>query len=86
MFSVNDKVKWTSQSMGNHVKKVGTIVEVVQANSRFNVLPYLVGHSIMFTNPGWRDKVSYLVSVPPKAGSKARPKLYWPIATLLKKA
>ncbi len=85
MFEARSTVKWTSQSMGNHVKKFGVIVEVVQPNTKPTV-ELFADHSVQFTNPGYRDKVSYLVSVAPKKGSKARSKLYWPVASLLKKA
>ena len=86
MFNRGDKVKWSSQSMGNHVKKAGVIVAVIPPIVKPDITQYVSDHSVQFTNPGYRDKESYLISVAPKEGSKARPKLYWPVASLLKKA
>lgn len=68
------KVKWVSQANGGWKEKVGTVVEVVDANYP----PKSPAGS------GWmRNHESYIVSVPGKT-AKAKPKLYWPRVSALK--
>ena len=75
-FKLNDKVVWRSQAQGMWRQKVGTIVQVIPPNGD---PPKLIGS-------GWaRDHESYVVSVPGKT-ARAEPKLYWPVASLLKPA
>ena len=74
-FKLGDKVKWVSQAQGCAVKKVGHVVEVVAPGT----------YATKLHNCGFRKGESYLVEVPGKT-SKAQPKLYWPVVSLLKGA
>lgn len=79
-FSIGDKVEWTSQANGGHKLKSGTIVEVIAPNSR----PDTTGRPGL-NGCGWgRKDESYIVEV--AKGSKAAPRHYWPVASLLRKA
>ena len=74
-FKLNDKVAWASQSQGSARRKVGTVVQVIPAN----VPPKLVGSGLA------RPHESYVVSVPGKT-ARAKPKIYWPVVSLLQPA
>jgi len=77
MFSVGDKVKWSSQSQGFTKEKVGVVAQVVPGGmfpdrSRF---PHLYKNAGI---GGYRDHESYVVMV------KTKP--YWPRANKLEMA
>jgi hypothetical protein len=77
-FRVGDKVKWVSQAQGSPVKKVGFIVEAVQA--------HMNPKTSELDNCGQaRIGDSYVVRVPGKT-PRARAAFYWPVASLLKLA
>ena len=87
-FKVNDLVEWSSQAGGRYKKKTGKIVWILNekdgpvfvANTEFpNHRRMFDGYSI----PG-RAKIGYLVEV--IAGPKAKPRLYMPYPSLIKKA
>jgi hypothetical protein len=75
-FRLGDKVKWVSQANAGWLKKVGIVVEVVP-EYKFPQHPHGCG--------GYRRVESYVVEVPGKT-PKAKPKLYWPVPSLLQKA
>lgn len=71
-FKLNDKVAWTSQAQGCTRSKVGTVVLVVAPGDR---------PGSMIPGCGFpRRHESYVVEVPSKTG-RAKPKLYWPVAS-----
>lgn len=80
-YKLGDMVVWSSQAGGFGKEKSGEIVEVIPA-----------GRSILKSK--FRDQLdastlprrheSYVVMVPPKNGSKAKPKYYWPRVTALR--
>jgi len=65
-FNVGDKVKWTSQAGSYEKKKVGEVIEIIQAGSN--------PQDALHYQPGWgslpRKEESYIVAV----GNK----FYWP--------
>ena len=85
-FKVGDAVTWTSSAGGGTKTKDGTIVAVIPAGkvagdwlrkNKFDRSKYAV------SSFGWsRNHESYIVSV--EQGGKAKPKLYHPVAALLK--
>ena len=78
VFMVSDRVQWTSQAQGSWIEKIGTVVEVVPAGKRPEKIP---------SGSGWgfaRKHLSYVVEV--DQGGRRRPKLYWPVASLLEKS
>src|SRR5437867_12356096 len=74
-FQKGDRVYWTSQAGGVHVKKKGVIVEVVPSGTSMKVRDRDRATS--------RDHESYVVEV---AGptKKSKPRRYWPVAAALK--
>lgn len=83
-FKVGDKVKWSSQSMGTHLKKHGTVLAVVPADT--DPVMVLAGLSIRekFSTPKFgmsRRSESYLIVV--GDGRFKQRRLYWPVASLL---
>lgn len=85
-FMIGDRVQWSSQAQGTHLKKWGTVVQIIPEQS----VPDLSGFPFReFGCPSFglgRKGESYLVRADVKIGSKARPKLYWPVASLLRQA
>ena len=91
---VGDKVKWTSQSAGSYVEKVGIVKGIVPPHTspwdrmhdiRSQLgLPYF--WKIMFD--GWmpRNHESYLVECPGGHTARAIPRLYWPRVSQLEAA
>lgn len=75
MFTIGDKVKWSSQSSGYTKIKEGIIVAVIAPNQRPNREDFLSLHK---SGCGWgRHEESYVV----KVGNK----LYWPFVKRLVK-
>ena len=83
-YEVGDKVAWVSQSQGTWTKKVGTVTQVIPADTFLNRVvdfSYYRKHfslRVDFAYATNRKDVSYLVAVPPKEGSNAKWLLYWP--------
>ena len=83
-YELGDKVAWVSQAQGTWTKKVGTITQVISANTFLNRVVdtsyYRRNFSLRvdFAAAGRRKEVSYLVAVPPPEGSEAKWMLYWP--------
>jgi hypothetical protein len=73
-FKVGDLVEWTSQAKGCTRTKLGRVVAVIPEHERPTGIKGC-GDA--------RDHKSYIVSVAPKNGSKAKPKAYWPVVSLL---
>ena len=89
-FKVGDRVSWSSQAGGFIKVKYGDVVAVVPARAppgphRAAVVERL-GCGIDRCDGGglMRRHESYLVLVA-AGGGKARPKLYWPVVSRLKK-
>jgi len=86
-FKLGDHVIWWSQSQGTHTTKVGTIVAVVPAGKNPSKLAVDWPKYAKVGRTGFgvldRQEESYLVSV--VQGPKAKPKLYWPVVSGLKK-
>lgn len=94
---VGDHVEWTSQANGSKKVKRGLIVAVVPPGVLCKSLTtllikqekfsFLDGHydysAIDQRHYNSRTQESYLVVVAAPVGSRRRPKLYWPIASLL---
>lgn len=89
VFKKNEIVVWESQSQGSWKMKTGIVKECVPAGiDAKDVLMSLPGdpYSVLWDlRSGPRNHDSYLVEVRPFAYSKARPKLYWPRVSSLKK-
>jgi hypothetical protein len=83
-YELGDKVAWVSQSQGTWTKKVGTVTQVIPADTFLNRVvnfSYYRKHfslRVDFAATGRRKEVSYLVAVPPPEGSEAKWMLYWP--------
>lgn len=84
-FKVGDRVTWSSQSQGMVTTKTGVVVEVVAptrlARTRDPRGRLLYGNA--------RHDTSYVVAVPqpPTKRGKMRPaKVYWPLASKLRRA
>jgi hypothetical protein len=75
-FKIGDRVVWSSASNGTWEKKVGIVERVCPPNYRPNDLIPGCGLS--------RDHESYVIRVGARPGVKG--KLYWPIASKLRKA
>lgn len=74
-WNVGDVVTWRSQAQGASLIKAGKVVAVIPQGDRPTGIK----------GCGWpRNHESYIVEVPPKSGSKAKPKAYWPVVSLLK--
>jgi hypothetical protein len=74
-FQVGDRVKWTSQANGGWRKKVGTVIEVVPAGR----------YSNLGSGCSPRKAESYVIEVPGKTPN-AKPQIYFPVPSLVKKA
>ena len=78
-------VRWSSQAGGNWQTKEGTVVKVVQPKTDPCMLE--LARSLKarsnWGGGGWRDHESYVVSVPGGKTAKAKPVLYWPVASKL---
>jgi hypothetical protein len=93
---VNTRVKWTSQAGGFHVEKRGVVVYVLPAdvppilNSAYRdegpIYDVAAKHRAKMQGGSIaaRKHESYFVLVSSPMGSKAAPKLYWPVVSLLK--
>lgn len=90
VFKVGDKVQWTSSAAGTTATKEGKVVLVVEAGrgSAREVEHFLRNNRKTHVSKyggGWdRYETSYVVEV---SGStkNSKPKLYWPVASLLRK-
>lgn len=84
MFQVGDKVKWASSSSGTRKKKVGEVVEVVNAKAYpdFRALNKKHNSRDAYGGGMWRDHESYVVLVPHPTG-KGKGTLYWPRVSAL---
>jgi hypothetical protein len=76
MFKIGDRVAWSSQAHGTWQKKVGVVERVCP--------PHHSPTDIIPNCGGWREHESYVIRVGARAGVKG--KLYWPIASKLRKA
>jgi len=88
-FAEGDKVQWSSQAQGQEKTKFGTVVKIVKGGRRPTGLTRLANkYTLMFNvySPNVRTADTAMVAVAPPAGSKAKPKLYWPLDSLLKAA
>jgi len=81
-FQVGDEVHWKSQANASWIEKQGKIIKVVPPYFTVRCYPYEHTHKLMFDG-GQRCQESYLVEV--QLGSTAKPKLYWPRSSKLKK-
>jgi len=91
VFSVGDKVKWTSQASGRKTVKIGVVARVVEkhesplyrvANREFP------RHRLMFDGisiPGGGD-IGYFIEVRDGKTPRAKPKLYLPYPSALHSA
>ncbi len=80
-YKVGDFVAWGSRQ-SNVAEKAGAVAQVLPPGER----PDRNRFPSLYTGAGVgqaRDHVSYVVEVPPKGGSAAKPKVYWPRATSL---
>lgn len=77
-FAVGQQVTWSSQAQGMTKTKTGTIVEVVAPNER----PDTTGRPGLNGCGFGRSHESYIVEVP--QGPKAKPRHYWPVASILR--
>lgn len=88
---IGDNVYWESHGQQGYTTKKGKVVQVVPAG----VLPkqgfFIPTHKFMYgygrgTDMGFpRKHESYLVEVPGGKTPKAKPRLYWPVTSKLKK-
>lgn len=81
-FTLGQKVTWSSQSQGNHVRKVGTIVAVVFPKHQPDKKRFPSLHKAYCG--GARPHESYVVEVPgkpKKSGAPGKPKVYWPVVS-----
>lgn len=80
MFEIGDEVQWTSQAQGRAKTKHGKVVEVVNTGGR----PSLKFVDLHKQGCGYgRDHKSYVVRVAQGKTGSAKPKHYWPKASLL---
>lgn len=94
MFTIGDKVTWSSQSNGSTTTKLGIVAAVVPANITPNGPVYRgIDIAAEYTNLTCRygcslsrDHVSYLVAVRPRKTEKSSPVLYWPRVNSLRAA
>jgi hypothetical protein len=88
-FQKGDQVKWGSQAGGFVLEKQGTVVAVLPPGmqplthckfdeTQFNPDP-------IDSRTSARNHESYVIMVAAKS-AKARPKLYWPVVSMLRKA
>lgn len=71
---IGDWVNWKSQAQGCAKWKWGRVVAIIPAGER----------PTSIKGCGWpRNHESYIIEVPPKTGSKAKSKAYWPVVSLL---
>jgi hypothetical protein len=91
-FREGDMVTWTSQAGGNTKTKVGTVVAVIpggeasyeRARSAIDLRTRAGTHRSAFGG-GWsRPAESYVVEVPQGTTGRAKPVLYWPVASALR--
>ncbi len=85
-FSIGDAVTWGSQARGNNKRKTGTVHSIIKGGRRPTQLARLENKfTLMFNvySPNVRADDTVLVQVNPPAGSKAKPKLYWPLDSQL---
>lgn len=95
-FKVGDEVEWTSQAAGSTTTKRGIVVytsAMAEQNSdtleawsrpRFVVRQIFPSHQIMFDGGRWH-KSGVLVEVNDSKAGRAKPKLYMPFPSKLKK-
>lgn len=85
MFKVGDKVEWESQAGGNYRTKKGEVFDVINGYEAPAPGDYHF-HKTMFDGDGSpRGHESYLVEVPGGKTPKAKPRLYWPRVSQLRK-
>lgn len=93
-FKVGDSVQWTSQAGGSTKTKIGTVVALVpggrssaeHVRSEVDRRVRAGTHRSAFGG-GWdRPEPSYLVEVPQGTTARAKPVLYWPVASRLRRA
>lgn len=93
-YKVGDAVQWTSQAGGSTKTKVGKVIAVIQggsnsaerANGEIKKRVRAGTHRSAYGG-GWaRPDVSYVVEVPQGTTGRAKPILYWPVASALKSA
>jgi hypothetical protein len=77
-FAVGERVTWRSQAQGSAMTKTGVIVEVVPPNVR----PDTTGRPGLNGCGFGRNHESYIVEV--ARGPKAKPRHYWPVASILR--
>ena len=93
-FKIGSGVTWTSQAGGSTKTKVGTVVAVIpggpkSAHSAISAINRLAKGGIHRSafGGGWdRPHESYVVEVPQGTSGRAKPVLYWPVASALKPA
>lgn len=89
MFKVGSKVTWSSQAHGSRTTKVGTIVAVVppggSPSRAFAAVRKTLNARSAFGGGMARDHESYLVSVTVGKTDKAKPALYWPLVSQLRR-
>lgn len=92
-FNVGDQVTWTSQAGGSTKTKTGRVVAVIEggrssaerADAEIKSRVRAGTHRSAYGG-GWaRPDVSYVVEVPQGATARAKPVLYWPIASKLQR-
>lgn len=79
--NIGDTVSWSSQAQGTTLHKVGVVVVVVPPGTEVQDALRDVDTSgyKRLGGPGFaRDRESYVVGVPPRAGSASLGTLYWP--------
>lgn len=83
-FAAGDAVTWTS----SYTVKRGTVVRVVPAGTypQMGLLCDELRARSAYGGGSTRDHESYVVLVPQGTTGKAKPILYWPVASLLKPA
>lgn len=93
-FNVGDQVTWTSQAGGNTKTKTGKVVAVIEggpdsaerANAEIKSRVRAGTHRSAYGG-GWaRADVSYVIEVPQGTTARAKPVLYWPVASRLRRA
>lgn len=93
-FKIGDMVTWTSQAGGNAKSKTGKVICVIEGGQKSgekaaSVIRCHVNagtHRSAFGG-GWnRADTSYLVEVANGTTGRAKPTIYWPVASRLKSA
>jgi len=86
MFKVGDLVEWDSHASGYCVRRKGKIKYAVAPRAAVYPGAFMPEFTTMFDGDGMpRNHESYLVEVPGGKTPKAKPKLYWPRVSQLRK-